>query len=144
MDILELMAAVLRSTQQTVIGRLGSDPEIQYFNSGTCKTKLSLAVNRPGQKKNDPNALPPDWFKAELWGEDAEGAANELRKGDLVKVTGRVSTDRWTDRSGMERTDLLIRVEEWAPVVTGNTAPTAAPAAPAAAATPAITPTVVF
>ena len=128
----DLIAAIIRSAQFTIVGRVARDPEARYFQSGTCKTQINLAVNRPGAKKGDDT--PPGWFKAELWGEDAEAAVNELRKGDLVSVTGRIATESWTTREGEQRTDLVIKAQEWG-LVGGNAAPT-----PAAAAAPAPAP----
>lgn len=121
MNTLELVAAIIRSSQFTIVGRVGRDPEPKYFDSGKCKLLLSVAVNRPKAKRDDD--LPPDWYKAELWNEDAQAAADELRKGDMVKVTGRIHTETWTDRNDQQRTDLVIKVEEWSPIDGGNPAP---------------------
>lgn len=125
-----LIAQLLRATQHTIIGRIGNEPEVRYFQSGTCKLQLSLAVNKPGAKRDD--GQKPDWFKAELWGDAATAAADQLRKGDLLEVTGRVSTETWTNRNGEAVTDLVVRVERWQAVGAQRT-PAAAPAAPAAA-----------
>jgi len=123
MNTLDLIAAIIRSAQFTITGRLAYDPEPKYFDSGKCKLKLKILVNRIGAKRNDPNAPKPDPFIAELWNEDAQQAADELRKGDLLKVTGRLYTDTWTKRdSGEQITDVVIKVEEWCPVA-GNPAP---------------------
>jgi single-strand DNA-binding protein len=130
MDPLQLMAAIIRSSQFTITGRIGRDPEPKYFDSGKCKLQLSIAVNRANAKRGD--EVPPDWFKAEFWNEDAQQAADELRKGDLVKVTGRIHSDTWTTRDGEDRTDLVIKVEGWEPAsvpseITATTAPAQPP-----------------
>ena len=132
----DLIAAVLRSAHFTIAGRVGQAPELQWFTSGNCKVRLSIAVNRPGAKRNDPNAPPPDWFKVEAWGTIAEEITNGLQKGDMVRVTGRIKSDRWTDRQGQERTDLVVTAEEWSKVDTEQR-PAAAGGAPAAAGLPA-------
>jgi single-strand DNA-binding protein len=116
----DLIFAILRSAHFTIQGRVGQDPELKYFQSGTCKVQLSLGVNRLGAKRDDPNAPPPDWFKAEFWGTDAEDVTNVIRKGDLLQVTGRIKTETWTDRNGKERTDVLVRVERWQQIVNGQ------------------------
>jgi single stranded DNA-binding protein len=126
----DLIAAIIRSAQFTITGRIARDPEPRFFQSGSCKLQLNLAVNRPGSKKGDPEAPPPDWFKAEFWNDDAQAASDELRKGDLVTVTGRISSESWTTRDGEKRTDLVVKVEQWCPVNTGGN-PAPAPAAPA-------------
>lgn len=119
----ELIYQILRAAQHTFIGRVGQDPELRYFQSGSCKVQLSIAVNRPGTKRDD--NVPPDWFKAEFWGPEAEAVTNQIKKGDLLEVIGRVSTDTWTDRNGNERTDVLIRVERWQQIINGQPVPRA-------------------
>lgn len=116
----DLIFAILRSAHFTIEGRVGQDPELKYFQSGSCKVQLSLAVNRLGVKRDDPNAPPPDWFKAEFWGPDAEEVTNVIRKGDLLRVSGRIRTETWTDRNQQQRTDVLIRVEDWWQIVNGR------------------------
>jgi single-strand DNA-binding protein len=117
----EVVAQLLRASQHRIIGRIGNEPELKFFQSGTCKLELSIAVNKPGAKRDD--GQKPDWFKAELWGDEAQSAADTLHKGGLVDVTGRVSTDTWTTRDGEIRTDLVMKVEQWAAVTSGQPAP---------------------
>ena len=45
----------------TLVGRVGGDPDIKYFESGTVKCRLTLAVNRRS-RNNDK----PDWFNYPL------------------------------------------------------------------------------
>jgi len=90
----------------TLIGRAGRDPEVRYFESGTMVTNVSLAVN--GYKRDDP----PEWFNLEIWGKQAQVAADYVRKGSLLGIIGSFKLDRWTDKgSGEERTKPVIRVD---------------------------------
>jgi len=125
----ETVASLLRSAAWTIPGNLGSDPEIRFLGSGTAVCNFNLACNKPGAKKGDGST--PDWFKVEVWGDDAQRAADTLRKGSRCTVTGRVRTERWTGKDGTERTTTILRAEEWR-------TPDAAPA-PAAASQPAAT-----
>jgi single-strand DNA-binding protein len=91
----------------TLVGRVGGDPDVKYFESGSVKCRLTLAVNR--QTKNSDQ---PDWFNLELWGKDAEFAANYIQKGRLIGVKGSLKFDSWSDRTtGATRTSPVIRVE---------------------------------
>lgn len=91
----------------TLVGRAGRDPEVKYFESGSVVCKLTLAVDR--RRKNSEE---PDWFNLEMWGRTAEVAANYVRKGSLIGVSGALKFDRWQDRStGAERTSPVIRVD---------------------------------
>ncbi len=90
-----------------LVGRTGGDPEIRYFDSGSVKCRLTLAVNRP-TKKDDP----PDWFELEIWGKTAEVAANYAKKGSLIGVQGSLKIDTWSDRTtGETRSKPVIRVD---------------------------------
>jgi single-strand DNA-binding protein len=110
----EIGTAILRSAQFSFIGRVGGDPEVKYFPSGTVNCKFSIAINR-GRKEDN---LPPDWFKIELWGDQATAAGDAIKKGDLVKVAGRVSAEEWTGRDGTKNTGKVIKAEEWSIVPT--------------------------
>jgi single-strand DNA-binding protein len=92
----------------TLVGRVGGDPDVKYFESGTVKCNLTLAVNRRS-KNNDQ----PDWFNLEIWGKTAQVAADYVRKGSLIGVTGSLKFDRWQDRStGANRSRPVIRVDQ--------------------------------
>lgn len=140
MDPLELVAQIIRSANFTITGNIGTTPDIRYFESGNCVCNFSLAVNRPGAKKND--GQKPDWFRVEAWGEQAQAMADALTKGSRVTVTGRIRSEKYTSKqTGEEVVSLVLRAEEWR---TGDaTAPTPAAApAPAATARPAAPATV--
>jgi single-strand DNA-binding protein len=91
----------------TLVGRVGGDPDVKYFESGSVVCNLTLAVNRQGRKDEQ-----PDWFNLKLWGKTAEVAASYVRKGGLIGVTGALEMESWTDRStGVERSKPVIRVD---------------------------------
>ncbi|AGY56263.1 single-stranded DNA-binding protein [Gloeobacter kilaueensis] len=79
----------------TLVGRAGRDPEIRYFESGTVKCSLTLAVNRLRRKGEEDK---PDWFDLEIWGKTAEIAGEYVKKGSLIGVSGSLAFSRWTDK----------------------------------------------
>jgi len=90
----------------TLVGRAGRDPEVRYFESGSMVANLTMAVNR--RSGNDE----PDWFNLEIWGKQAQVAADYVRKGSLLGIIGSFKLDRWTDRTtGEERSKPVIRVD---------------------------------
>jgi single-strand DNA-binding protein len=97
-------------TQGNVIilaGRTGRDPEIRYFESGTCVATLSLAVNR---RIKD---APPDWFELVAWGKTAEVLANHCPKGTQIAVVGQLDMEAWVDKNtGQERAKPIVRVDQ--------------------------------
>lgn len=91
----------------TLVGRVGTDPEVKYFESGTVVCNLTLAVRRRSSRDDK-----PDWFNLELWGKTAEVAANYVRKGSLIGVSGALKLDHWQDRStGAARSKPVVRVD---------------------------------
>ena len=89
-----------------VVGRVGQEPEMKYFESGKVKTTFSVAVNRWDSKSR---AEVTDWFNIELWDKQAEIAGEYVKKGRMVGIEGRLAFSRWTDREGNERERSFIR-----------------------------------
>ena len=90
----------------TLVGRAGRDPEVRYFESGTVVANLTMAVNRRSREDE------PDWFNLEIWGKQAQVAADYVKKGSLIGVTGSFKMDRWTDRNtGEDRNKPVVRVD---------------------------------
>ena len=89
-----------------IVGRAGRDPEARYFESGKMVANFTLAVNR--RSRDDE----PDWFNLEIWGNQAQVAADYVRKGTLLGITGSFKLDQWTDRStGEARFKPVIKVD---------------------------------
>ncbi len=92
----------------TLVGRVGGDPDVKYFESGSVKCKLTLAVKRQTRNNDE-----PDWFTLELWGKTAEVAGNYVRKGSLIGVKGSLKFDKWSDRAtGANRSSPVIHVDK--------------------------------
>lgn len=104
----------------TVTGNLGSDPELRQTPSGATVTGFTIA-NTPRVKKNnewqDGETI---WFRCFVWGKDATGAANELRKGKRVVVTGRFNVETWVDKEGNNQKSLQINCDSYG-IVPRNT-----------------------
>ena len=89
-----------------LVGRVGRDPEVRYFESGTIVANFTMAVNR--RSRNDE----PDWFNLEIWGKQAQVAADYVRKGSLIGITGSFKLDSWKDRNtGEDRNKPVVRVD---------------------------------
>ena len=90
----------------SLVGRAGRDPEVRYFESGTEVANLTMAVNR--RNRNDE----PDWFNLEIWGKQAQVAADYVKKGSLIGITGSFKLDSWKDRNtGEDRNKPVVRVD---------------------------------
>jgi len=90
----------------TLVGRAGRDPDVRYFESGTVVANLTIAVNRRNRTDE------PDWFNLEIWGKQAQVAADYVRKGSLIGITGSFKLDSWKDKTtGEERNKPVVRVD---------------------------------
>ena len=89
-----------------LVGRVGRDAEIRYFESGKVKANFSIAVNRWDPKTKSEVA---DWFNIDVWDKLAEFAGEYVKKGIQVAVDGRIGQNKWTDKAtGNERENFLI------------------------------------
>ncbi|MDD3149474.1 MAG: single-stranded DNA-binding protein [Candidatus Gastranaerophilales bacterium] len=87
-----------------IIGRVGQDPEMKYFESGKVKTTFSVAVNR-WTKNGDVT----DWFNIELWDKPAEVAGEYVKKGRQVAIDGKLAISKWKDIDGNQKERYFIR-----------------------------------
>jgi len=89
-----------------LVGRAGKEPDVRYFESGSIVANLTLAVNRRSRDEE------PDWFNLEIWGKQAQIAADYIKKGSLIGITGSFKIDTWKDKStGENRHKPVIRVD---------------------------------
>jgi single-strand DNA-binding protein len=94
----------------TLVGRVGGDPEVKYFETGKVVCNFNIAINRYSRDRGEHT----DWFTLELWNKDAEIAANYVKKGRLIGVKGSLKFDYWQDKAtGVSRSKPVIRVDKW-------------------------------
>ena len=79
-----------------LVGRVGRDAEIRYFESGKVKANFSVAVNRWDAKTKSEVA---DWFNVDVWDKLAEFAGEYIKKGVQVAIDARISQNKWTDKA---------------------------------------------
>ncbi|MDD5579379.1 MAG: single-stranded DNA-binding protein [Methylobacter sp.] len=97
----------------TLIGNLGSDPEVRYLPSGAAVTSISLATTRrwkdkqTGEKKDA-----TEWHRVVFFNRLAEIAGEYLKKGSQVYLEGRIQTRKWQGQDGQDRYSTEIIAEE--------------------------------
>jgi single-strand DNA-binding protein len=127
-----------------LLGNLGSDPEVRYLESGTPVAKFNIATSERYKNRNGEMVEQTEWHRIELWDNLAKIAEQYLKKGNSVYVEGKIKTEEYTDKEGIQRRSTIIRGTSMTLVGSSNRAddntPTAAPAgnrpAPAAVAPP--------
>jgi single-strand DNA-binding protein len=99
--------------QVTLIGNLGSDPEMRYTAAGDPFTTLRLAVNRRWTRDDGQTQERTNWFNVTLWRRQAEIANQYLSRGRRVLIIGEVEGARaYTDREGNQRATIDIHGRE--------------------------------
>ena len=87
-----------------LVGNLGNDPEVRYSQSGSAMTTISIATSESWKDKaTGEQKERTEWHRVKFFGKLAEIAGEYLRKGSQVYVEGRLRTDKYTDKNGVER-----------------------------------------
>jgi len=97
-----------------LIGRLTRDPEMRYTPSGQPVTSFSLATNRYASGPDGERREFTDYHNCVAWNIGkrnlAELLGQNLRKGSLVYVEGRLQTRSWEAQDGQKRraTEVIV------------------------------------
>ena len=87
----------------TLIGNLGSDPEVQKLAGDIGVAKFSLATTESFKDKNGQTHSTTEWHTVVLWRSLAELAGKYLQKGSMVYVEGKLKTRHYDDKEGIKR-----------------------------------------
>ena len=92
-----------------LVGTLGKDPEVRYSQAGAAMTSVSVATNEKWKDKNGEMQERTEWHRVKFFGRLAEIAGEYLKKGGQCYVEGRLRTEKYTDKQGVEKysTDII-------------------------------------
>ena len=97
----------------TITGNLAGDPELRFTNSGAAVANFTVCdtPRRFNKQTNEwEDAGETLFMRCSIWREDAELAAETLRRGQKVTVTGRLS-QRSYEKDGENRTVVECNAE---------------------------------
>ena len=93
----------------TLIGHLGTKPELKYTPSGAAYARLSLATNEMWRdRKSNELKTRTDWHRIVVWGRQAGAAAENLDVGRQVCVQGALRVRDWKDEQGARRISVEV------------------------------------
>lgn len=92
-------------------GRLTSDPELRYTESGKGYTRFTLAVNR--KFKKDDESRDADFISVVAWEKRAEVLCQYLSKGSRIGVIGRIQTGSYDKQDGSRGYTYDVIVEDF-------------------------------
>ena len=88
----------------TLIGHLGTSPEMRNTQNGSHVTTLSVATHESWQdRKTNETHSRTEWHRVVLFARLAEIAHQYLAKGSQVYIEGALRTHKWTDQKGQDR-----------------------------------------
>lgn len=109
-----------------LIGNVGMDPEVRYYDADQSVATLRLATNERGGVLPNGTRIPDrtDWHNLVFYRKLAKVVEHYVRKGDKLYVEGRLQYRRYDDKRGIERTAVEIIVDsmEMLSVRSANTA----------------------
>ncbi len=87
-----------------LIGHLGEDVKMHYFEGGGCIGRFPLATNETyTNKQTNERVTNTEWHNIVVRNKAAEICEKYLSKGDRVYIEGRIKTRKWQDEKGNDR-----------------------------------------
>jgi len=88
-----------------LLGNVGKDPEVRYFDNGGAVANFTLATTERGYTAANGTQVPDrtEWHNIVLWKGLAEIAEKYVKKGSKLYVEGKIRTRSYDDASGNKR-----------------------------------------
>lgn len=97
-----------------LIGHLGDDVKMHYFEGGGCVGRFPLATNETYMSKQTNERITnTEWHNIVVRNKGAEICEKYLSKGDKIYVEGRLKTRKWQDDNGQERYSTEIQCTDF-------------------------------
>lgn len=94
------------------IGRLGKDVDTRYMQNGDAVSSFSIAVGSKWKDKSGEMQEAAEWVMCTAFGKLSEICGKYLAKGSQVYVSGRMKTEKYQDKQGVEKYTTKIIVEQ--------------------------------
>ena len=97
-----------------LIGHLGDEVKMHYFDGGNCLGRFPIATNETyTNKQTGEKVTNTEWHNIVVRNKAAEVCEKYLSKGDKVYVEGRLKTRQWQGEDGTTRYTTEIHVQEF-------------------------------
>jgi len=83
-----------------LVGNVGKDPVIRYFDKGVAKVTFPLATSEAYTNQQGETITSTEWHNIVLWRALAEVAEKTVKKGSQVYVVGKIKTRSYVDKEG--------------------------------------------
>lgn len=97
-----------------LIGHLGDEVKMHYFEGGGCVGRFPLATNETyTNKQTNERVTNTEWHNIVVRNKAAEICEKYLNKGDKVYIEGRLKTRKWQDEKGNDRYSTEIQCTDF-------------------------------
>ena len=88
-----------------LIGNVGKDPTVKYFESGNAVANFTVATSERGYTLSNGTEVPErtEWHNIVAGRDRAQFVEKYVKKGSLVYVEGKIRTRNYDDQSGAKR-----------------------------------------
>lgn len=83
-----------------LVGNVGKDPVIRYFDKGVAKATFPLATSETYTNQQGETITSTEWHNIVLWRALAEVTEKTVRKGTQVYIIGKIKTRSYVDKDG--------------------------------------------
>lgn len=97
-----------------LIGHLGDEVKVHYFEGGGCVGRFPLATNETyTNKQTGEKVTNTDWHNVVVRNKAAEICEKYLSKGDKIYVEGRLKNRQWQGEDGNTRYTTEVHVQDF-------------------------------
>ena len=86
-----------------LVGNVGKDPVIRYFDKGVAKANFPLATSETYTNQQGETITSTEWHNIVLWRALAEVAEKTIKKGSQVYIVGKIKTRSYVDKDGVNK-----------------------------------------
>lgn len=98
----------------TLIGNVGSGPDVRTLTSGAKVAKVQIATTeRTKDKSTNTTTERTEWHSVIMWNKLAELAEKYIKKGAQIYVEGSIHYRKFTDQNGVEKYATDITANEF-------------------------------
>ena len=86
-----------------LVGHVGKDPVVRYFDKGVAKATFPLATSETYTNQQGETITSTEWHNIVLWRALAEVAEKTIKKGAQVYIVGKIKTRSYVDKDGINK-----------------------------------------
>lgn len=89
-------------------GRLTRDPEPRRTDGGKTISSFTIAVNENWKNVQGEERKDVSFVECRAWGKQADSCNDNLKKGSLVLIDGKLKLEQWESKQGEKRQALRV------------------------------------